>query len=193
MCVSDIICDSVFKYADKVCLLRLQIGRDRGSKSVLQGYGLRILPSYIEPLSTFVIESKPISRYHWSNKMDIAPHDLAARADKASKWTHKGIHRCGALTTTAACLLTAHICQRYIQHGYGKKGGYSYSPDHRDAEGRLEFTHAMLEERCISSSEPGDRSCLTGFELLMRHVELWREKVRGHIAYVGTLATVEDD
>lgn len=70
---------------------------------------------------------------------------------------------------------------RYIQHGWGEVGGYSYGPHQRNANGKLEFTHAMLEERSIVTAEPGGRSCLTSFELLMRHVELWREKVRGHI------------
>lgn len=43
----------------------------------------------------------------------------------------------------------------------------------------------MLEERSIITSEPGKRSCLTSFELLMRHVELWRAKIRGEIACVS--------
>ncbi|KAF8287611.1 hypothetical protein DL93DRAFT_2092212 [Clavulina sp. PMI_390] len=44
-----------------------------------------------------------------------------------------------------------------------------------------QWTHAMLEDRAIVTSEPGERSCLTRFELLMRHVELWREHVNGNI------------
>jgi hypothetical protein len=60
---------------------------------------------------------------------------------------------------------------------------YNAWGDHpRNAEGKAEFTHAMLEERSHTSSEPGERSCLTAFEWLMRHVELWREKVKGNIA-----------
>ncbi|KAF8300426.1 hypothetical protein DL93DRAFT_577129 [Clavulina sp. PMI_390] len=44
-----------------------------------------------------------------------------------------------------------------------------------------EFYHGILEERGMTTSEPGERSCLTSYELLMRHVALWKEKVKGHI------------
>ncbi|KZT33711.1 hypothetical protein SISSUDRAFT_1036844 [Sistotremastrum suecicum HHB10207 ss-3] len=44
------------------------------------------------------------------------------------------------------------------------------------------FTHAMLESHAHLSSEPvGMRSCLSGFMLLMRHVALWEESVKGNI------------
>lgn len=64
---------------------------------------------------------------------------------------------------------------RYINHSWDPK-------QLRDSSGKLKFTHAMLEERSITTSEPGERSCLTGFELLSRHVELWQEKVKGHLS-----------
>lgn len=59
---------------------------------------------------------------------------------------------------------------------------FSYQEPARDPTGKPLFTHAMLEERSVITSEPGGRSCLTSFDLLGRHVELWREKVKGNIA-----------
>lgn len=46
------------------------------------------------------------------------------------------------------------------------------------------LSHAMLESYCQVSAEPLGRSCLTGFELLMRHVALWEQEVAGKIECV---------
>lgn len=45
------------------------------------------------------------------------------------------------------------------------------------------FSHAMLEPYSQNTSEPLGRSCLTGFELFMRHVALWEAEVDGRIRY----------
>lgn len=46
------------------------------------------------------------------------------------------------------------------------------------------FSHAMLESRIQRTKEPLGRSCLTSFSLLMRHVALWEEEVKGNIVWV---------
>ncbi|KAF8311713.1 hypothetical protein DL93DRAFT_2098630 [Clavulina sp. PMI_390] len=119
----------VFKYADK-------------------GYGIRILPRYVDSLArTFPagsgVETNYRTRYYGTpGNEPRAPY----------------------LEAVAATMLIQ------LKVDLGSVGGL------------MEFTHAMLEERSIVTSEPGGRSCLTSFEVLMRHVELWREKVKGHIA-----------
>lgn len=45
------------------------------------------------------------------------------------------------------------------------------------------FSHAMLESYTENTSEPLGRSCLTSFELLMRHVALWEAEIDGRIRY----------
>ncbi|KAF8311766.1 hypothetical protein DL93DRAFT_2168872 [Clavulina sp. PMI_390] len=122
----------VFKYADK-------------------GYGIRILPPYVDSL----VETFPTGSgmHHNNDRSEGEPYapNLDEAAARATKWTQQAI-------------------KNYASYG-------SWLPK-KDVP---EFTHGMLEERSIVTSEPGERSCLTSFELLMRHVELWREKVRGRI------------
>lgn len=50
------------------------------------------------------------------------------------------------------------------------------------------FSHAMLESYTENTSEPLGRSCLTGFELLMRHVALWEAEIDGRIRYGPAVA-----
>lgn len=49
--------------------------------------------------------------------------------------------------------------------------------------------HMKLEPYMQNTSEPLGRSCLTGFELLRRHVALWEGEVEGRILY-GPFAVV---
>lgn len=45
-------------------------------------------------------------------------------------------------------------------------------------------SHAHLENKHQLSTEPQNRSCLTGFGLFMRHVALWEMERGGEIEYV---------
>ncbi|KAF8320396.1 hypothetical protein DL93DRAFT_1837519 [Clavulina sp. PMI_390] len=120
-----------------------------------KGFGIRFLPSYIRSLSrTFAFG--PGSDHQQSTTAARAPTtyppDLERIALRASRWTQTAIRKYGERIRS------------------------------RNAEGLLELTHDVLEERVIGTSEPGVRSCLTSFELLMRHVELRKEHLNGNIA-----------
>ncbi|KAF8287609.1 hypothetical protein DL93DRAFT_2174350 [Clavulina sp. PMI_390] len=120
-----------------------------------KGFGVRFLPQYVKSLvQTF--PSGPGADHQRrrviARSVATYPPDLERITLRAAQWTQTAIR--------------------------------NYERDFvtRNAEGLPEFTHGMLEERSTLTSEPGERSCLTSFELLMRHVELWREKVKGNIA-----------
>ncbi|KAF8311764.1 hypothetical protein DL93DRAFT_2082968 [Clavulina sp. PMI_390] len=122
-----------------------------------KGYGIRILDSYVRALSvTFPAGSGADRANQGEAEADRCAPNLEEIADRAAQWTHKAI-----------------------------KNYRWYIPFNNPSivvPAVMEMTHSMLEERSIVTSEPGERSCLTSFEVLMRHVELWREEVRGHIA-----------
>ncbi|KAF9516903.1 hypothetical protein BS47DRAFT_1359908 [Hydnum rufescens UP504] len=145
----------VFKYADK-------------------GYGIRILPSYLEALSGF--EASIPEKYSASENTPSRPRhmylDLNSIADRAARWTQFTIKR----------YLKWGYSEEYYPRTKSNPEGWVKRATPLSGEGpHLIFNHDMLEERSQKTSEPSDRSCLSGFELLMRHVELWREKVRGNI------------
>ncbi|KAF8320356.1 hypothetical protein DL93DRAFT_2224719 [Clavulina sp. PMI_390] len=124
-----------------------------------QGWGLRFLPSYINSLvDSFACG--PASDYHRGREHGSATHppDLHHIAVRAGFWTQLAIKK-----------------RREQYYNMTSQSFHAASP--------IEFTYADLEpeQRPVVKSEPGERSCLTSYELLMRHVELWREKVRGGI------------
>lgn len=45
------------------------------------------------------------------------------------------------------------------------------------------YQHSFLETRVQKTAEPGSRSCLTGFTLLMRHARLWELAAKGQIKF----------
>ncbi|KAF8311748.1 hypothetical protein DL93DRAFT_1385226 [Clavulina sp. PMI_390] len=117
-----------------------------------KGYGIRILPPYLSSLSELFSTGSGVYRTASRTQGERYAPNLEEVAIRAAKWTQK-------------------IIKSYANYEMPT-----------NAAGLMELTHAQLEERSIITSEPGERSCLTSFELLMRHVELWKEKVKGNIA-----------
>ena len=76
----------------------------------------------------------------------------------------------------------ATILDNYIKVKYQNRPFHWPKGKYKQVESsKPVFTHAMLESRGQRTSEPLTRSCLTGFSLLMRHVALWEEEVRGKV------------
>ncbi|KDQ16984.1 hypothetical protein BOTBODRAFT_172593 [Botryobasidium botryosum FD-172 SS1] len=128
----------VFKYANK-------------------GYGIRILPSYIEALSK--IDPQKIVF-----DIPVPTLDIDAAAAGARFWTNRTIKRYG------------HLRGKHLSY-------FESSPYHtRTLKSHLPvFTHAMLEEKIQNTADPSGRSCLSGFTLFMRHVALWEAEAAGEI------------
>ncbi|KDQ16983.1 hypothetical protein BOTBODRAFT_172592 [Botryobasidium botryosum FD-172 SS1] len=129
----------VFKYANK-------------------GYGIRILPSYIEALSKIdpqkIVLDKPVDKL-----------DIDAAATDARFWTNRAI-------------------KRYLNYGHSGRLSYFESSPHYTTISTSHlpvFTHAMLEGRTQNTADPSGRSCLSGFTLFVRHVALWEAEAAGEI------------
>ncbi|KAF8320355.1 hypothetical protein DL93DRAFT_2224717 [Clavulina sp. PMI_390] len=122
-----------------------------------KGFGLRFLHHYVDSLvDSFACG--PASDHHRGREYGSATHppNLRHIAVRAGFWTQIVIKK-----------------RRELFSRWAKPS---------NALAPVEFTHAHLEaDRPSVKSEPGERSCLTSYELLMRHVELWREKVKGHV------------
>ncbi|KAF9458011.1 hypothetical protein BDZ94DRAFT_1292213 [Collybia nuda] len=135
-----------------------------------KGYGIRILQSYQATLATYTTQSQtdPLTR---GTLLRPPPLDLAKIAAGARHWTHEFM----ALA---------------LKHGHGKAKDENGVNTYRErgvrgahiASAIPVFSHAMLEPYTQNTSEPLGRNCLTGFELLMRHVALW-EEVGGRIRH----------
>lgn len=132
-----------------------------------KGFGMRILPSYLASLSTYST-SKQTALISRDEDLLPAPLSLQPLTEKSRKWT-------------GLCI------DNYLKRGH--KSRPFYWPDRAQQFPAIKsdipvFSHAMLESNMQRSSEPLGRSCLTGFSLLMRHVALWVEEVKGKIVCV---------
>ena len=81
---------------------------------------------------------------------------------------------------------TQNVVTRYKRCGHKNRvsyimGDYRHDKWKRPHMSGPVFSHALLETRRQNTSEPGGRSCLTGFELLMRHVGLWEMAINKKI------------
>lgn len=150
------------------------------------GYGIRFLDSYLGALAD--IKEAAASDGDIYLGVDKATmhvlFDMDFIDNKAARWTQFIMNRCVFIVSLdfhvyRLCTLCTHIhylavlLSRYIKDRS------------RWQRGRPTFNYGELEEPSQTTSEPRKRSCLSGFELLMRHVELWREKVRGNIECVN--------
>ncbi|KAF7305479.1 hypothetical protein HMN09_00800700 [Mycena chlorophos] len=117
---------------------------ERVFKYGYRGYGIRILPSYIDSLKTSKEDLSSIARSE-----NLLPLDIEHVADRARQWT-----------------------RRVITATYGLLG-------RRDHPLRCNPTD--LENGRQVSSEPQDRSCLSGLSLFMRHVGLWEMERREEV------------
>ncbi|KAL1762846.1 hypothetical protein FB107DRAFT_198438, partial [Schizophyllum commune] len=137
-----------------------------------KGFGFRILPSYLAALSTYA--NKEATAVHARGERLLPPpYNLQDMADAARQWTRE-------------CL------DNYIKVKYENRPFHWPKGKYKQVESsKPVFTHAMLESRGQRTSEPLTRSCLTGFSLLMRHVALWEEEVRGKVAIKEDLWAAE--
>jgi hypothetical protein len=117
-----------------------------------QGYGIRILDSYINVLKKYKAGENDPSL------------DLDEIAIEARDWTETVVDR---------YLRRGHKnTLSYIE---------TYTPRGRNSMASTSpiFSHTLLETRKQKTIEPGSRDCLTGFSLLMRHVRLWEMGIEG--------------
>ncbi|KAF8320357.1 hypothetical protein DL93DRAFT_2224720 [Clavulina sp. PMI_390] len=123
-----------------------------------KGFGLRFLPSYVDSLADS-FACGPAFDHHRGRFHGSATHspDLDEIAVRAGVWTKLAIEKC--------------------------RDNEYWNNSQRNPGSPMECTYADLQPdgRNSVKSEPGEHSCLTSYELLMRHTELWREKVKGHI------------
>ncbi|KIK64907.1 hypothetical protein GYMLUDRAFT_70870 [Collybiopsis luxurians FD-317 M1] len=141
-------------------------------KYAKRGYGIRIIPLYIGFLSPFQNKASPIpAEIRLGEDLSAPPLSLDTIAKRSHAWTRK-------------------VVKIYIKNGH--EGLTFHWPEDRwpkvEVEGKGKgkggkpvFSHAMLEGYGQIVSEPLGRSCLTGFELLMRHVALWELEIEGKI------------
>uniref|UniRef100_D8Q175 Uncharacterized protein n=1 Tax=Schizophyllum commune (strain H4-8 / FGSC 9210) TaxID=578458 RepID=D8Q175_SCHCM len=137
-----------------------------------KGFGFRILPSYLAALSTYA--NKEATAVHARGERLLPPpYNLQDMADAARQWTRE-------------CL------DNYIKVKYENRPFHWPKGKYKQVESsKPVFTHAMLESRGQRTSEPLTRSCLTGFSLLMRHVALWEEEVKGKVVIKEDLWAAE--
>ncbi|KZS92832.1 hypothetical protein SISNIDRAFT_428820 [Sistotremastrum niveocremeum HHB9708] len=138
---------------------------DRVFKYANKGYGIRFLPSYVNARDSGKSD-EPKNR---SERKELYEMDLEAVSQRARGWVSR-------------------LIKKYIKWGHKKlpPKGTKFLPQSEIERLSYKnvpiFTHAMLESHAHLSSEPvGMRSCLSGFMLLMRHVALWEESVKGNI------------
>lgn len=143
----------MFKYADRVrsyfanlCWLNLT------ALYSSQGYGIRILDSYINALEKY-------------KGGEVDPSlDLDETASAARAWTEMVIKR---------------YIRRGHEHALSYIEVYMPRGDSIPPGPGPVFSHALLETRTQKTIEPGSRDCLTSFSLLMRHVRLWEMGAEG--------------
>ncbi|KAG8809115.1 hypothetical protein FRC17_003609, partial [Serendipita sp. 399] len=144
----------VFKYADK-------------------GYGIRILPHYVEALksidiSTLSREDYPISYY---NQPELEKRLVIAHVvEKARQYTS------GCIKAYLNWTKNGKTLERHYVTSSSWKGTTLIPSTTKPV-----FTHALLDTTAQKNSEPQMRSCLTGFELFYRHIALWEEEQAGNI------------
>jgi len=140
--ISIILSSRVFKYANK-------------------GYGIRILPSYLEALKNINPAELPEQSYG-RRKDGAIPDDekqfsLEARIANAREYFER--------------IFKVYV--RWSPNGRGLQTSYvekawDGTPLRPTGQGLPVFTHALLDTRDQLTTLPQPRSCLTGFELLYR-------------------------
>jgi hypothetical protein len=150
----ELIDQRVFKYASK-------------------GYGIRILPNYLDALKNY--EPPP------STKDDTEEEE--EKEEESPKAADIEYH------TTRAKRYFDRIFATYMKWSNGGEGLLptyvgSYSSAQAQPLPRKDkpvFTHALLDTADQDSSEPQRRSCLSGFELFYRHICLWQAEQEGKL------------
>jgi hypothetical protein len=138
-----IVSPRVFKYANK-------------------GYGIRILPSYLEALAKINPDDLPREKSNWTWKDQAIlggkeQFSLEARIANAREYFERIFEVYMRWSNNGRDLQPSNI--------NGAWKGTSLRPTGQDLP---VFTHALLDTRDQLTTQPQPRSCLTGFELLYR-------------------------
>ncbi|KAG8831072.1 hypothetical protein FRC17_003737 [Serendipita sp. 399] len=139
-----------------------------------KGYGIRILPSYITALKSVDVKELPLRGFHPYDPENL---DIDSQVEKARDYFNKVFRTILSLSNGG----------RNLQRTYAGTGYRSLftgtSKDIRTPEQKRDrvpiFTHALFDTLGQNSNEPLGRSCLTGFELFCRHVELFNAEAAG--------------
>ncbi|PVF98266.1 hypothetical protein CPB86DRAFT_362005 [Serendipita vermifera] len=152
-------------------------------KYASKGYGIRVLPSYLEALKQY--------------KKPSAGEESNQEASKSSKELDI------EYKTARARRYFDRVFATYMKWSDGGKGLLpTYIGVYSSAEAKPippkdkpVFTHALLDTLEQDSSEPLRRSCLTGFELFYRHVCLWEAEQEGKVDIYDSVwaSTTYDD
>lgn len=129
---------------------------------LFQGYGIRILPSYIASLEASTQKMDEIARGE-----RLFPLDMEKVASHARKWTSVMVD------LLLEDNMAAHMHRMYPRPSIQEA-----------AAAAKQVTHKMLENKHQTSGEPQGKSALTGFNIFMRHVALWELAQRGKVVYV---------
>ncbi|KAG8831070.1 hypothetical protein FRC17_003735 [Serendipita sp. 399] len=138
-----------------------------------KGYGIRILPSYLDALKTVDGKMLPPRDYGLHE-----PHhlDINKQAEKARDYFDRVFRTYLSWTDGGEQLKRVYVDSwRPVFSGSSKDIRTQEQKDKRVPI----FTHALFDTLGQNSTEPLRRSCLTGFELLYRHVGLFEAEAAG--------------
>lgn len=146
----------VFKYADK-------------------GYGIRILPHYLAALKA--VDATSIPKYYGINFEEGDPLNLQSHVNEARKYFDT-VFRVYMKWTKNGETIKPH----YVLGAWSGSRKYDQNSKSKQGQKRLPvLSHALLDTDEQITSEPLRRGCLTGFELLYRHVALWEAQEQGRL------------
>ncbi|KAF9514958.1 hypothetical protein BS47DRAFT_1392049 [Hydnum rufescens UP504] len=134
---------------------RRETQEQRLFKYANKGYGLRFLDSYLNALSEIELAATLNGKTDNGEGTKPMLFDMDTIDARAARWTHIVMRRYGSLQS--------HPFQYFSNFPL------------KDSDEPPSVSHDILEEPSQVASVRHRGGCLSGFELLMRHVELWRE------------------
>ncbi|KAG8866815.1 hypothetical protein FRC20_007474 [Serendipita sp. 405] len=143
-------------------------------KYARKGYGIRILPSYLTALKTVDVNTLPPHGLHPHQPEHL---DIEKQMKKARDYFDR------VFRTYMSWSNGGETLKRTYVGGWYTSGFSGTSKDIRTQEQKDNnvpvFTHTLFDTVAQASSEPLNRSCLTGFELFYRHVGLFEAEAAG--------------
>jgi hypothetical protein len=150
----------------------LELINQRVFKYASKGYGIRILPNYLEALKNY---KRPPS-----TKKDDTKEE-GSEGEESPKAADIEYHMTRAKRYFDRLFATY---MRWSKGGEGLVYRIPWASAHTQPLPRKDkpfFTHALLDTAGQNSSEPQRRSCLSGFELFYRHICLWKAEQEGKL------------
>jgi hypothetical protein len=138
----------------------LELINQRVFKYASKGYGIRILPNYLDALKNY--EPPPITKNYFTEEEESPKvADIEYHTARAKRYFDR---------------IFATILKWSNGRGLRDNQGQPFPREEKPL-----FTHAMLDTAAQDSSEPQKRSCLSGFELFYRHICLWQAEQEGKV------------